>query len=506
MAEPAPRVDDRRVAPDADRRFWWWTAVAAALGVVLRLRSLFEPLTPDEGGALAIVRAWSDGARPYVDVWVDRPQGYLWLYRFGDLFTGPGPGFVRVLALLAGVVTVVGVADVARRLSGRWEVGAVAALITSVLSSSPAIEGFTANGELLAAAFVVPGLAVAVAVLTDRLPLRWMLVSGALAALALSVKQSGYDGLLAVCLWMLPAWWFRWRPRRDLVVATILLFVGLVAVIGLLLLHGTTFGWSDYWDAIVGFRFGARSAVSSPQWSRLVITGAIFLGLTVCLLAAAVAISRRQRRGLRWLVEPRPAFAICWLLAAGLALLTGGNYHRHYWLTVTFPLAVVAAFALVGIDRVPADAPARAWPVDRSRLLLALAAPLAVTAVLVAMPSLEQEHRIRADEELVAWVREHRSSPDDVLQPICASASWFVAADETPRYPYLWVDHVRSVPGAPELLADLLDDDERAPTFLAEFHDPDECDEDGIVAAAVERNYRRVATVADTPVLRRHDR
>lgn len=302
------------------------------------------------------------------------------------------------------------------------------------------------------------------------------------------------------------AWLLRWRPRRDVVAMLVALVAGLVVVVAAMLAQGTAFGWEHYWYAIAGFRFGARSAVSSPQWGRLAVTGAIFLGLNVCLVGVAVASNRRQHRGLRWTVEPLPALALCWFATAGAALLTGGNYHRHYWLTVTFPLSVVFAMAVVGGRRVAGDARPWAPPLAPRLLVTALAAPVAVTAVLVAVPSLEQEHRVRDQEELVDWVQSNRRSADDFLQPICASAGWSVAADEAPRYPYFWVDHVRSVRGAAEAMVALLDDDERAPTFVAEVQDPRTCDRDGAIERAIERHYHHVATLDATEVLRRDDR
>ena len=44
-------------------------------------RFLTAPLTVDEGGYLAVARAWGRGSHLYDDVWVDRPQGLLVLYR-----------------------------------------------------------------------------------------------------------------------------------------------------------------------------------------------------------------------------------------------------------------------------------------------------------------------------------------------------------------------------------------------------------------------------------------
>ena len=39
----------------------------------MRARFFFSPMTTDEGGYLAVARAWFHGADLYGKVWVDRP-------------------------------------------------------------------------------------------------------------------------------------------------------------------------------------------------------------------------------------------------------------------------------------------------------------------------------------------------------------------------------------------------------------------------------------------------
>lgn len=476
---------------------------------LVRARYLFEPLAPDEGGYLALARAWAGGGALYTRFWVDRPQGMMWLIRVGDQATGPGNGFLRVLAVVLGTSSIVGVAWMARRISGRWQAGAVAAVFVAVLSSSPAIEGFTANGELMAAAFAVPGMAVTVAVLTGRLSTRWLLAAGALAGLALSVKQSGYDGLVGTCLWFALAWWFQWRRRGELVGMFLVLMAGLATVIGLMLLQGTTFGFSDYWYAIVGFRIGSRSAVSSPQWARLGITTAITTGLAIGMLALAVIRLRRSHRPLRTWFDHQNTLAVCWLVGAGLALMTGGNYHRHYWITVVFPLSLVLALVVAVeapdvADTVDHEARSR-WPIAPRELALACTVPLVVTGVLMAFPGLEQDARLHQDKAVADWVHAHDAGTNGILLPVCASASYHTVAGQTPPYPYLWVDNIVAAADAVPKMVELLDDP-NGPAFVARFQPVGDCDTSGRVEAAIERNFERAADVDDIEVLKRVDR
>jgi hypothetical protein len=129
----------------------WGVAAAAVLSVVLRLRFVWTPITSDEGGYLAIARAWRHGAVLYRDVWVDRPQGLIVLNRVWDNLGLGTPAGIRILAILAGVVGVVACASIAKTLFG--PVAAVlAALFVAVLSGAPYYEGFIADGELLSGA------------------------------------------------------------------------------------------------------------------------------------------------------------------------------------------------------------------------------------------------------------------------------------------------------------------------------------------------------------------
>ncbi|MBX3312785.1 MAG: hypothetical protein KF906_00565 [Actinobacteria bacterium] len=484
--------------PDASRRFWWWTVGSALFAALVRFRYVFEPLAPDEGGYLAIARAWRDGGALYTEVWIDRPQGMLVLYRIGDLFTGLGLGWLRILAVVLGTSGIVGVAWMGRQLSGRWQAGAVAAVFAAILSSSPAIEGFTANGELMSAAFVVPGMAITAAVVCERLDRRWLFVAGVFVGLALSVKQSGYDGLIGTGLWLLVAWFTGWRERKDLIAMGLWLTAGLAAFLGLLFWHGSTFGWDAYFDATIGFRLHSRSAVSTPQWGRLAITTGITVGISIGMLALAAWRMHELGRSLRSMLDRRRALAVCWLVGAGLALLTGGNYHRHYWITVVFPLALV--LALVVTDRPPAAD--GAWPLPPRELALACVVPFVVTAVLLAFPGLEQDHRLEQNRAVAAWVDEHGEGTNGILLPICGSADYHVVAGQTPPYRYLWVDNVVAADDAIDQMEALLDDPE-GPAFVGRFQPLTDCDDTGRIEAALERNFVQVAVVDGIPVLRR---
>jgi len=71
-----------RVADHSGERPAWWVLAAAALAsFILHIPFLTTPLSVDEGGYGYVARWWASGADLYGDIWVDRPQGLLLLYR-----------------------------------------------------------------------------------------------------------------------------------------------------------------------------------------------------------------------------------------------------------------------------------------------------------------------------------------------------------------------------------------------------------------------------------------
>jgi hypothetical protein len=105
----------------------------ALVAVLVRLRFLDVPLSVDEGGYAAVAHFWASGSQLYRDVWVDRPQGLLLLYRGAfDLF-GPHAWAVRALATAWGA----GLASVVALLVGGYAVGLGGMIATRGLYLTP---------------------------------------------------------------------------------------------------------------------------------------------------------------------------------------------------------------------------------------------------------------------------------------------------------------------------------------------------------------------------------
>ena len=207
---------------------------------------------------LAITRAWAHGRVLYRDVFVDRPQGLLVLFRVWDWLSGGSTASIRVMAMLFGALLVVSTGVIVRALVGesaaRWAV-----VICAVVSSAPVLEGYAANGELLSGAVSAAGLAVGVVALSRQHPFRWFFASGVLAGIALSLKQSGFDGSLALAMGLALGVLFCASERQTAFKAMGALAAGITTIVAALLLHGALTGWSRWWAAVVGYRFHTQT-------------------------------------------------------------------------------------------------------------------------------------------------------------------------------------------------------------------------------------------------------
>jgi hypothetical protein len=455
------------------------------VSIGLRARFLATPLSADEGGYLAVARAWASGESLYTEAWVDRPQGLLVLFRVWDRLTCGSPTAIRVMAIAFGCVAVAAIAYTVFAIAGRRAAG-VAAMLFAVASSNARIEGFIANGELLAGAIGAVGVAAACGYLFGGRGLSWLFGAGVLAGCAVSLKQSGFDGFLAVLVCILAGGLIGERNWRQAIREFSICVAGFATVLAALLLHGMFLGFHSWWYALVGYRIGGLNA-SNADWHRFGITSWIAAPTILPLAIAAIA-------GLVvWLVRSRHLtrsnFLLpAWVSFAVVAFLTGGLFHRHYWVTLTFPLAAAAAVAV-----------APRWHRPRQR------GALVATTCLLAIPSListvqvvvlgraaaallaHNDPRLVIDEQVGKWYREQRT-PTSTLYALCASAGMYASADAIPPYPYLWLDGVQHGKDAQQQLVELFAGD-HPPTFVVVYQDASLCNPTGQVASLLHDRY-----------------
>jgi len=455
-------------------------AAAAALAVLVRLPFFGAPLTADEGGYAEAARLWDHGATLYRDVWVDRPQGLVLVFR-GVLELGSSTDTIRAVAAVAGALSVLATMLLAFRLTRRRTTALACGLLMATFGASPFLESFTLAGELLASLAAILSLLAFAAYLRSRTPW-WLVVAGLASGCAVMIKQSGFDAALAIVVLLV------WTERRRAVRPVgVLVASGAAPVVAGLLAAVSLHRW---WFAVVGYRGSGDSIVTGSLVHRLDLlqqslpAAAKGLGLLIVLAA------------LGW--RGSPLLVRLWLGAAVLGVVGGGNFHLHYYLQLVPPLAVLSG---AGVERLIAR---------RERLLGAASAGAAIATVVLTVPLMFDSPRAQAkaiwphdphlqhDAAVVRYVRAH-TRPGQKILVVWAAADIYFLADRAPVVPYMWFRNIQAVPGARADAQRALG--ARRAALVVESQQPDSADPSGRTTAILASEYRRVATVDGVPVL-----
>lgn len=490
--------------------------MAVVLILAIRARYLFSPMTSDEGGYLAIARAWSRGATLYRDVWVDRPQGLLAAFAILDRVGAGNVIGLRVCAALVCVIAAVACGRIAATLAGqdvatgvsttdsatrqtveraRW----VTAVFVGVLTSLPQVEGFIANAELLSCTAGAVALALVLPIvmrresgstitIDPRNEVGPLFTAGVMGGVALSLKQSGFDALVVVIVVVVMSSWLR-REWQVMTRRLSQLVAGAMVPLAMMVLHGAVTGWGHWWYAVVGYRIGERSAIANARWTRFGESFEAVAPAIVVIVVMGVVLTALQARDERF--RRSGVVMSVWVAVSIVAFVVGGNFFRHYWIIVMFPLGTMLGVAVSRIQT-------RRW--FAVSMVLALAIPIGLTAEILTTPrdrigpEIHGDSRLIADEEIAEWFAA-RAAPGDRIYALCASAGLYGQIDAQPPFPYMWFDDIRQVPDAVDKLTQMLSSS-GAPEYVARYQSPNLCDPTGQVKSAILRNYRRVAVVS----------
>jgi 4-amino-4-deoxy-L-arabinose transferase-like glycosyltransferase len=356
----------------------------------------------------------------------------------------------------------------------------IAGLLLATVGASPFIEAFTLSGELLASLPAVLSLA-AFLVYLRRGAAVWLVVCGLLTGCAVMIKQSGFDGGLAAVLFLLLT-----RRRAGLLPgAAIIASAAVPVALGALAAPD----FHDWWYAMVTYRGQGDSLFSGPLQHRFYLLGTslpiVARALPLMLALAVYGWSRA------------PLLARLWLAAALVGVIGGGNFHSHYYIQITAPLAVLAG---VGGARLLET---------RQRVVLIACAGLAAGALAVTVPqwfrgpggqaqAVFRDKHLAHDAAVVDYVRAH-TSPGQRIFVMWAAADIYYLADRDPAVRYMWYRNIQSVPGALREAQDALRGPRR-PALVIRVHPPGMLDKSGTSGRLLARDYRLVATVEGVPI------
>jgi 4-amino-4-deoxy-L-arabinose transferase-like glycosyltransferase len=461
---------------------------AAVLAVLLRVPFLFTGLSTDEGGYAYVAQQWSRGARLYDTAWLDRPQGLLLTYR-ALLWIDDSGWSIRLGMVLAGAIITVALGAIGWLLAGR-AVGVAAAWIYAVVGVAPHLEGITFNGELLAGVPSTVSIALAVFWWRRSRSLWWLAAAGLLAGVALTMKQSGIDGIVVgLVVVALGA-----KARGGGLIRAGGVFAAGVAVpLAASVLHGIAVGWSDYWTALIGYQLSAMGGSGSnagTRWSDLGRhAGDVALDLALIVVVSAFGW-RALDRGGRWLLG-------AWLFAGFVGINLGGSYWPHYFVQPLPALVLLAAAAVVAV-------PARRW-----RWALAALVVLPTVAWLVALVPMSPARRsdtipydaLAARDDRIAAVIRASTTPADRIYVLESEAYLYFAARRESPYPYLWGKPIDKIPDALPRLRAMLTSPER-PALVVLDTPPAAVDPSGGIAADLAAHYHVDTVVEDVTILR----
>lgn len=319
-----PLAPQRSVSARLAARGYWsrLLPVLALLACVTRVPSFTRPLwNPDEGYLAVQARMLAAGGELYETVVDRKPPLVPWLYQGAFALAGSDSlTSVRVLAVLAQLLTAVLLASLARR---RWgdPAGRTAGVLYLLISVG-------LNPEDAQAAtfevFMLPCTAAAMWCADRR---RWA-AAGTAVGCAFLAKQTG-GAVLVPVLWLCGASWGG-LLRLGVGAATPVLTAAVL----------TTPGGFLFWTVTGSGAYASFTGSELHVLARALTNTAILTVACAGLLPAVVRAVRTRRAG--------TADALLWLVSSAGAVVLGFHFFGHYYLQLTPPLALLAAAALRG--------------------------------------------------------------------------------------------------------------------------------------------------------------
>jgi hypothetical protein len=450
------------------------------LALLVRLPFVATGVGPDEGGYAYVAERWAHGARLYSQIWIDRPQGLLLVYR-ALLAIADKPWAIRLGAVVFGVAITLLLGAIGWLLRGPVA-GVAAAGIYAVVGVAPHLEGFTFNGELVAA---LPSTGAVAAALAWRRSGRavWLVVAGFSGSTAILMKQSGFDGLVVALAVVLV-----YGAKERLRVVALLLAAAAVPL-SAAVADGAAAGWHAYWTDVAGYRLhGASGLAPRLAGFRKTLPRAEDDLVGMVGVGAVVLALRRERLASLWI----PGL---WLGVAFAAFNVGGAYWPHYYVQLLGPLALLAGSAAARLPSLPFRALAVAACVAPVLLFLVRLVPMSEAQREQAIPyyaSSETDMRVAA-------LARARTRPTAPIYVLASRADLYFLADRRADFGYIWGHPLHEIPGALAGLRDLLASPSR-PRWIFVYQPPDKVDPTGRLDSVLDRWYRFTGDVPRTSV------
>jgi 4-amino-4-deoxy-L-arabinose transferase-like glycosyltransferase len=485
-AEGKPIVRSR---PKLAALLWCLAFIVGSL--LLRLPFLNVPMNADEGGYAYVAQRWFDGrGQLYQDIWLSRSQGIFVLYHLIFESIGTGAMALHIASWLTGLATTFFVWLFVREWLGE-KPALAAALLFTLISGSPYIEGYTANAEVFMA---LPAAAAAWLMLrSSRRGWHWssLVGIGLLAALATHLKPSGVVVLplgVAFAFMMANGDW------RTAVKRSAWMTGAFAAGLAPAFIHGWLVGWDNFIYASLTYRLEFQSSANATRahhWERI---RDLMQHCRALVAAVFVVASARWTAGFSWQTVPNLAprttgvvakplilgFAPpvrerastetillrLWIVSCLAGIAMGGDWWDHYLIQIAAPLAIwlVVAFRDLA-DRL--DRVLRAGVIAIVVALLVAQYWVGVAGNANAISQwLYQRDDYTAAPEIAAYLDEH-TAPETPIYVAFSQPAIYYLSDLPAAYRYLYQQELRALPHAEDDLIAMVKSDDR-PLYIVD--------------------------------------
>jgi 4-amino-4-deoxy-L-arabinose transferase-like glycosyltransferase len=447
-----------------------WFVIIVGGGLALRWPFFSVPMNADEGGYAYVAQRWLDGrGQLYDNLWVSRPQGIFLAYGLIFRTLGTSTEAIHVAAWLVGLATTLFVWLFAREWLGR-RAGIAAALIFTLVTGSPYLDGFTANAEVFLA---LPAAAVAWLLLRS-VRKGWnpgiLVTTGVLAAMSTLLKPTG------IVMWPVGIafiWLMSAQSRRTAVKRSAWLTGGFVLGLAPAFIHGWMIGWDNFIYASITYRLEFQSSATvtlAHHWERLTE-----LVRHVRSLAAAVHLVAgvRMLSGLSWLpaprlsprvvgvvarpfpllrvaprAEPEPEATLLhmWLIGCLVGIAIGGDWWVHYLIQAAAPLSIWIVVSL----RELGDRMDRFWRSAITSIVVALLVGQYWVGALGSPNEISYWLNARPDylaaTDVSAYLKSH-APPETPIYVAFSQPAVYFQSDLPAAYRYLYQQELGALPG-----------------------------------------------------------
>jgi 4-amino-4-deoxy-L-arabinose transferase-like glycosyltransferase len=431
----------------------------ALVPILLYLPFAGAPFERDEGVYATIAQGVLDGQVPYRDLFDNKPPlVYAW-YAFSFTLFGESVFAPRILAAICLSLTTLALFNQARMVLP-MPAARFAAALFAVSTGLPWV-ALHANTEAYMLLPLVSSLMFFTIGMRDG-RLRWFVIAGALAGLAVMTKQVAMWNLLALA--MVALVWHRRTAENSWqwIAPTASLFAGTLATMALVALPFTLMGALDdliyanlsyNWLYINFLSYAER--LSNFGYGLLFFT-AVAAPFVAGALAGLVILLRKRAAVMDYVL-------ILWAVASAIGVASGGRFFPHYFLQLMPSLAVLTG--IVVYDRFVNGS---SHVISRPAWIVAtflIVVSVGTTSVLYLAPRQAQEQVVSSvyhqkgweasSEELGAYIKQ-RTDEDDLIFNYGRESQIYFYADRSPAITYFY-DWVLEFDEAlfPEVLAGL---------------------------------------------------